>query len=156
MTLSDLSIIYPHYFSLTANGGAKLILAGGGKPPQAVDGRAPVDTNVALKEVYVLDVATATWSKLPDAPSPYYKPICAVSAGSLILYGGYSAHAGDVANGTIVTNGGDPSILDLKENIWVTAYKPSSSTSSASQVSDAISFLSSAVLVTSAIMSVGL
>ncbi|KFH63633.1 hypothetical protein MVEG_10327 [Podila verticillata NRRL 6337] len=141
---------------VAANGGAKLILAGGGKPPQAVNGRAPADTNVALKEVYVLDVATATWSKLLDAPSPYYKPVCAVSADSLILYGGYSAHAGNVANGTIVTNGGNPSILDLKENVWVTAYKPSSSVSSASRASGAISFLSSAVLVTSAMMSVGL
>ncbi|KAF8922825.1 hypothetical protein BGZ52_010905, partial [Haplosporangium bisporale] len=83
-------------------------------------------------------------------------PVCAVSADSLILYGGYSAHAGNVANGTIVTNGGNPSILDLKENVWVTAYKPSSSVSSASRASGAISFLSSAVLVTSAMMSVGL
>ena len=121
-----------------------------------MNGSAPVDTNVALKEVYVLDVVTATWSKLPDAPLPYFKPVCAVSADSLILYGGYSAHAGHVVNGTVVTNGGDPSILDLKENVWVTAYKPSSSSSRTSRAIGAISLLSSAVLTASVIMSIGL
>jgi len=102
----------------------------------------------------MLDVATLAWTRLTDAPSPYYKPICAVSGDYLVAYGGYSAYGGP--NGTIVMNGGDPSILDLKENVWVTAYKPSSLSSRASRAIGAISLLSSAVLTASVIMSIGL
>ncbi|KAG0016097.1 hypothetical protein BGZ82_001207 [Podila clonocystis] len=139
-----------------SHGGAKLILTGGGKPPETVNARAPRDTNVALKDIYMLDVATATWTKLPDAPSPYYKPVCAVSGDSLILYGGYSAHAGETVNGTIVTNGNDPSIFNLGSNTWVKEYKPSTTSGAYSEASGARSSYSNAAFVVFLVMAFGM
>jgi len=79
-------------------------------------------TNRSLNGVYMLDVVTLVWTRLADAPSPYYKPICAVSGDYLVTYGGYSAYG--YSYSAIVTNGNPPSILNLKENVWVTEYKP--------------------------------
>lgn len=140
----------------TANGDAKLILAGGGKPPHTVNSSAPLDINVALKDMYILDIPTVTWTKLPDAPSPYYKPICAVSADSLILYGGYSAHAGDIANGTIVTNGNEPSIFNLENNTWVKEYKPCTASGEFSEAGGARSSYSNIAFVVFVIMAIGM
>jgi hypothetical protein len=117
---------------VAAYGGTKIILLGGGK--QLSDGaiNGPVlGKDITLKDVYMLDVATSVWSKLADAPSSYYEPICAVSGDFLVVYGGYSTYADNGHDGkTIVTNGNPPSILNLKDNVWVTEYKPLSTSSS--------------------------
>lgn len=122
-----------------AYGGSKIILLGGGKQmPKPANESLPTE-DITLKDVYMLDVATSAWTKLTDAPSTYYKPVCAVSGDYLIVYGGYSAHpVGNhfygLVDGIVVTNGNPPSILDLKNNAWVTEYRPSVSTSSSSSL----------------------
>ncbi|KAG0359873.1 hypothetical protein BG005_011930 [Podila minutissima] len=89
---------------VAAYGGTRLVLAGGGNQSTPVAGE-----SLVLSNVYMLDVATLVWTTLADAPSPYYKAICAVSGDNLILYGGYSAHPAVFSgNGSIVTNGNPP------------------------------------------------
>ncbi|KAG0080874.1 hypothetical protein BGZ93_011129 [Podila epicladia] len=140
-----------------ATNGAKLILAGGGKPPQTANSGASVHTNVALSDMHMLDVATATWTKLPDATSSsYYKPTYAVSADSLILYGGYSAHTRGLADGTIVTNGNESSIFAIKNNICVNQYKSSATSGAVSETSGALSSYSNVAFVVFLIIACGM
>ncbi|GJJ76128.1 hypothetical protein EMPS_08487 [Entomortierella parvispora] len=109
----------------SAYNGTKLIIAGG-----AIDNsgtRAPVNPNLALDDVYMLDVPTMVWTKMASMPSKYYGGICAVSGDSFIIWGGYNTFSGDSV--VIQSNLGGPIVLDMKANSWGTVYTPSSKTS---------------------------
>ncbi|KAF9310035.1 hypothetical protein BG003_009020 [Podila horticola] len=111
--------------------------------------------NHALNKVYMLDVTTLVWTKLADAPLPYFKSSCAMSGDYLVAFGGYNAHGGyNPNNGTVIMNGNPPSILNVKENVWVTEYKPSTS-SAAPLKGGAISIYSGVLLLVFAIITVG-
>lgn len=109
---------------LIAYGGTKLIVAGGAISPSGTP--EPVNSNLALDDVYMLDVATLVWTKLASLPTKYYGGVCAVSGDSFIIWGGYSTYSGDMV--VVQSNLGGPIVLDLKANTWGTNYTPSSKT----------------------------
>ncbi|KAF9098318.1 hypothetical protein BGX27_000828 [Mortierella sp. AM989] len=98
----------------SAYGGKKLILAGG--IAVAPTGYKSVDG------IYMFDVATAIWTKLPNLPKVYTGASCAASGDSFIIWGGRTAE------GKIIEGG--PSVLDMRKNEWGTSYTPSSPTDS--------------------------
>lgn len=123
--------------------GTRIILAGGLK--QTFNST----SNAVQSDVYSFDIATATWTKLNDAPAAFAYGVCAVSGDYLIVYGGYSEYTASVngsivyredgsANGTIAYNNAI-SILNLKTNIWVDDYKPSAAPQSSAPQSSALS-----------------
>ncbi|KAK3805811.1 MAG: hypothetical protein J3Q66DRAFT_422521 [Benniella sp.] len=93
---------------VSADGGKKLILAGG------VD----LEHKVLYKDVYLFDVATSVWSKLADAPRPALGPGCAVSGNSFLYWGGAKS-----VNVTELNEEG-PAILNLASNTWGNRYTP--------------------------------
>lgn len=120
--------------------GTKIVLAGGLKqaPSNSTSGAVQSD-------VYVFDIASKVWTKLPDAPVAFAYGVCAVSGEQLIVYGGYSEYTASVndsivyredgsANGTIAYNNAI-SILNLKTNTWVDEYKPSATAPQSSALS---------------------
>ncbi|KAG0337804.1 hypothetical protein BG000_004953 [Podila horticola] len=120
--------------------GTKIVLAGGLKqaPSNSTSGAVQSD-------VYVFDIASKVWTKLPDAPVAFAYGVCAVSGEQLIVYGGYSEYTASVngsivyredgsANGTIAYNN-VISILNLKTNTWVDEYKPSATAPQSSALS---------------------
>lgn len=137
-----------------AYGGSKLIVLGGANITVYQNSTA-TPKNHALNKVYMLDVTTLVWTKLADAPLPYFKSSCAMSGDYLVAFGGYNAHGGyNPNNGTVIMNGNPPSILNVKENVWVTEYKPSTS-SAAPLKGGAISIYSGVLLLVFAIITVG-
>ncbi|KAG0352698.1 hypothetical protein BGZ54_002620 [Gamsiella multidivaricata] len=100
-----------------AYGGTKLILAGGRSSTAPDD-----DTNAALNDVYLYDVATSVWTKMASAPSPHHGGVCAVSGDSFIIWGGYSAYSNN--NEVIVANEDGPAIFNMSSNTWGTTYTP--------------------------------
>ncbi|KAG0237265.1 hypothetical protein BGX31_003634 [Mortierella sp. GBA43] len=94
---------------VAANGGKQLVLFGGYSKA----------TNVTQSSIYILDVATSTWTTGASAPisNGRHAAACAVSNDYFIAWGGDTAAGTDVVapeNLTIVYN--------LKTNIWTTEY----------------------------------
>ncbi|KAG0349464.1 hypothetical protein BG004_005815 [Podila humilis] len=120
------SVRKQHIYLTAAYGGSKLILAGG--LSQSANPRQEL-VNAALRDVYMLDVASMVWTKLLDLPVQAYDAACAVSGDYLVIYGGYSSYSFNRTAGVIVTSGSPPTIFNIKDNDYVSDYKPHSSSS---------------------------
>ncbi|KAI8361964.1 hypothetical protein B0O80DRAFT_434770 [Mortierella sp. GBAus27b] len=92
---------------MPAYGGSKLILFGGTNP---------VDNSI-LPSIYVLDVATMTWTKGPDvaAKDKRSEMACAVSGDYFITWGGGGV-SGATFNSTL--------LYSIKTNKWTPSYIP--------------------------------
>ncbi|KAF9361236.1 hypothetical protein BGX34_007266 [Mortierella sp. NVP85] len=101
---------------VSADGGKKLILAGG------ID----MEHKAPHKDVYIFDVATSVWSRLPDAPRAALGPGCAVSGNSFLYWGGAKS-----INATEMNEEG-PAILNLASNTWGNRYTPPGQTPTSS------------------------
>ncbi|KAG0242838.1 hypothetical protein BGX31_011501 [Mortierella sp. GBA43] len=104
-------LAYPFPTSLAhqplAYGGKKLVLAGGEDGGQA-----------ALTSVYMLDLATATWTRMADAPRGSWFPACAANGDSFIYWGGL-----DSSKDPTYSNDG-PIILNMATNTWGRSFTP--------------------------------
>ncbi|GJJ76173.1 hypothetical protein EMPS_08532 [Entomortierella parvispora] len=109
---------------VSANNGTKLIVAGGAMDVSGNPGS--VIPNLALDDVYMLDVASMVWTKMASMPSKYYGAVCAASGDSFIIWGGYNIYSSD--QWEVTANWGGPAILDMKANTWGTSYTPPSKT----------------------------
>ncbi|KAI8359606.1 hypothetical protein B0O80DRAFT_440662 [Mortierella sp. GBAus27b] len=92
---------------VSAYGGKKLVLAGGEDGGQA-----------ALTSVYMLDLATATWTRMADAPRGSWFPACAANGDSFIYWGGL-----DSSKDPTYSNDG-PIILNMATNTWGRSFTP--------------------------------
>ncbi|GJJ76171.1 hypothetical protein EMPS_08530 [Entomortierella parvispora] len=106
---------------VSVNNGAKLIVAGGG-----IETSGAVVPNLALDDVYMLDVATMVWTKMANMPTKYFGAACAASGDSFIIWRGYNVCSSDMM--AVTANWGGPAILDMKANTWGTSYTPPSKT----------------------------
>ncbi|KAF9949330.1 hypothetical protein BGZ72_008869 [Mortierella alpina] len=93
---------------VSAYNGAKIVVFGGLSQL----------ANSALSDIYVLDVATMTWTKGADAggPSARTEAACAVTNDLFIAWGGAGVNTVITSNLTVIYN--------LKRNIWQSTYSP--------------------------------
>ncbi|KAF9986203.1 hypothetical protein BGZ75_002083 [Mortierella antarctica] len=93
---------------VSAYNGAKIVVFGGLNQL----------ANSALSDIYVLDVATMTWTKGADAggPSARTETACAVTNDLFIAWGGAGVNTVITSNLTVIYN--------LKRNIWQSTYSP--------------------------------
>ncbi|KAG0243991.1 hypothetical protein BGX31_010026 [Mortierella sp. GBA43] len=93
---------------VSVDGGKRMIIAGGFAP----------DTKATFSDVYILDVATFSWTAGPSLAAEHSRDsaACGFSNGQLIMWGGYytSPQAVRLVNTPIVFN--------LKTNNWTTTY----------------------------------
>ncbi|KAF9997340.1 Acyl-CoA-binding domain-containing protein 5, partial [Entomortierella chlamydospora] len=91
-----------------AYSGTKMILYGG---------FASSTTNTSgppLNDIYVLDVATYTWTKGSSSSAGRAGSACAVSGDYLIVWGGYN----------ILASSSLTMVYDIKTDSWITSYAP--------------------------------
>ncbi|KAK3805816.1 MAG: hypothetical protein J3Q66DRAFT_359774 [Benniella sp.] len=115
---------------VTADGGKRLILAGGLNMtgPNVHD------------DVYSFDVATSVWSKLAKAPRAAWSPICAVSGDSFIYWGGLARKEKSFNYDE------GPAILNIVSNTWGDKYTPPTPVSSADRANAVLSKVGLAAL----------
>ncbi|KAK3821451.1 MAG: hypothetical protein J3Q66DRAFT_438308 [Benniella sp.] len=110
-----------------------LVSVDGGKKLIVVGGYSRV-SSMSLSDVYILDVATLTWTAGPSVPLEQTRDTgaCGVSNNQLIMWGGIF---NDPLSSLLV--GITPLIFDITANKWTTSYnappKPTPSTTSISQ-----------------------
>ncbi|KAF9407259.1 hypothetical protein BGZ76_006147 [Entomortierella beljakovae] len=95
---------------VSAYSGSKMILFGG-----TTSGSDPLSNGVIYGDIYILDVATSTWTKGTNAPAALggvYGHICAYSNDQLIVWGGYSVES--------TTN--DAFVYNLKTSTWTDKF----------------------------------
>lgn len=125
---------------VAANGGSQMVLFGGYSKA----------TNVTLSNIYILDVATSTWTIGPSAPISDRRqtPACAVSNDHFIAWGGDTIVGTEVVAPTNLTV-----VYNLRTSTWTTEYVAPKTTAFFGE-SDSESSINTSVIITAVVLSV--